>query len=64
MSVSINQLRSYSVVILTSTGGVISRNAGTDLTAATLKAKARRNDFPDAKEVRVVCSRDGVISTH
>ena len=64
MSVSINKLRSYSVVILTPKGGVISRDGGTNLISATVLAQERRLDFPDAKEVRVVCSKDGVISTH
>ena len=44
----------FSVVIITASGGVISRTHGTDLDAAIARAKERRVDFPDAKMVRVV----------
>lgn len=53
----------YSVVILTPTGGVISRDSGTVLETAKAQAKARRADFPDAKEVRVVSAELGVIAS-
>lgn len=57
-------VRDYSVVIITSTGGIISRSAGNYLPAAMSKAKDRRIDFPDAKEVRVVCPTDGVLYSY
>jgi hypothetical protein len=52
----------YSIVILTQSGGMISRPAGCDLAAALSKASDRRQDFPDAKEVRVVSPTEGVIA--
>ena len=56
------ELATYSVVILTSTGGVISRASGSDLIDAVCRAIGRRADFPDANEVRVVSST-GVIAS-
>lgn len=54
-------VRDYSVVILTASGGVISRSAGNSLVDSIEQAKARRIDFPDAKEIRVVCPTEGVL---
>jgi hypothetical protein len=55
-----SELHCYSVVILTSTGGVISRHAGYDYMVALAKAVQRRQDFPDAHEVRVVSPSRGI----
>lgn len=47
-------MRTYSVVILTAEGGVISRHAGTDFSEAKRKALLRREDFPTAQKITVV----------
>jgi hypothetical protein len=52
----------YHVVIITAADGIISRHAGTDYPAALQQAKGRRQDFPDAKEVRVVHPQEGVLA--
>lgn len=62
MPLLMDKFRTYSVVILPADGSVISRNSGSDLDEACAKAQSRREDFPDALGVRVVCSQDGVIA--
>lgn len=51
----------YSVVILTAEGGVISRHAGTCLFEAKLKALFRREDFPTAQEITVVAPQGHAV---
>lgn len=48
------QSKMYSVVILKENGDVISRPAGTDFQEAKVKAQSRREDFPEALEIRLI----------
>ena len=59
----INQLRIYSVAILTDSGDVCNWTVGASLVDAKAEAKSRRKEFPDAGEFRVICSRDGIVFT-
>lgn len=61
---SYSEVLHYHVVILTASGGVISRHCGTDLPAAILRAQEVRKDHPTAKEVRVVHPDTGVCYTN
>ena len=55
MTPDLIQLDSFSVVIIKDEG-IVSRPAGICYEAAVDRAKERRQDFPNAKEVRVVSS--------
>ena len=62
MTITVNNgPRIYSVVIMTASVGIVSRAIGSDYDQARALAKLRREDFPDAKEIRVVCPEDGVL---
>jgi hypothetical protein len=56
----------YSIVVMNAHSGllsIMSRAAGTDRVAAIVRAQERRNDFPDAEEIRVVHPTEGIVFT-
>lgn len=59
-------VRIFTIAILNPRGpntGVVSRADGSSKEDAIAKAYARRQDFPDAEAIRVICSTNGIIAS-